>query len=248
MLAFILLACGTLRAQELGTSMRLEVQMVFYRGFGLIAEAQAEDGSWCGDCATTANCLLALASTGFQGDYASLKRGYEAGLAYLRRHASTCSAQAAPAVGCVFIRAGGTEGAKVTPFMLAELKGGASLSAMEMLCLSGAYKTEAGNQALQKLKEGCTGKPYVAAAEALSAGEVPCLSLRKDCANTEELYWAARALAVHPEALDGNWRNAAVSMLLDWQQADGTWGQADADVASRLAATAFALRTIVLCL
>ena len=246
-LVVVLLAwCALLAGQELSVSMSLEVQMVLFRGFGLLAEAQEADGSWCGDCATTAHCLLAMATTGLQGDYEALKPGYEAGLAFLRGHASTCPVEAAPAVGCLFIRAGGTDGAKVTPFTPGALTGGARLTAMELLCLSGAYKSEAGNRALAELKADCKAKPYMAAAEALSGGDVPKLSLRRECATTEELYWAARALAVHPETFDGHWRNAAVSLLLDWQRPDGTWGAGDEK--ARLQATAYALRTIVLCL
>ena len=50
------------------------------------------------------------------------------------------------------------------------------------------------------------------------------------------------------EAADGNWRNTAVSMLLDRLKADGAWGDPAEALSARLRATAFALQAIILCI
>ena len=238
-------------AQELSVSLRLESQMVLTRGFEVMASCQQEDGSWGGQCALTARCLLALAATGLDGDYSQFKQSYEAALGFLRHHAAECPPKDVPLLVCALIRAGGgAQGETVASLgTLGEIsEDGDALCAMEALCLCGAYKTGEGNLVLRRLMERQKRTAYKAAAAALCSGEVPPLNLRQDCADEEELYWAVRALLLHPEAFGGNWRNTAVSLLLDRLQPDGSWGGLAETDAARLRATAFALQTIILCI
>ncbi len=238
-------------AQELSTSLRLESQMVLQRGFEVITSCQQEDGSWNGECGLTARCLLALAATGLKGDYAPLKPSYDAAFAYLRHHAAECPPKEMPLLVCALVRAGGSLKGEVDSFLktLAGISdGGMALCAMEALCLCDAYKMEESNLAMRRLMERQARPAYKAAAAALCSGDVPPLSLRRDCTDEEELYWATRALLARPEAADGNWRNTAVSMLLDRLKADGAWGNPTEELSSRLGATAFALHTIILCM
>ena len=238
-------------AQGLSVSLRLESQLVLVRGFEAVASCQQEDGSWGGQCALTARCLLALASTGLEGDYTQFRQNYEAALAFLRHHAAECPPKDVPLLVCALIRAGGGVQGEAVALLgtLGEIsEDGDALCAMEALCLSGAYKTGEGNLVLRRLMERQKQPAYKAAAAALCSGDVPSLSLRRDCADEEELYWAVRALMLHPEFFGGNWRNTAVSILLDRLQPDGTWGDASETGSVRLRATAFALQTIILCL
>ena len=238
-------------AQELSTSLRLESQMVLQRGFEVITSCQHEDGSWNGECGLTACCLLALAATGLKGEYASLKPSYDAAFAYLRHHAAECPPMEMPLLVCALIRAGGSLKGEVDSFLktLAGISdGGMSLCAMEALCLCDAYKMEESNLAMRRLMERQKRPAYKAAAAALCSGDVPPLTLRRDCADEEELYWATRALLARPEAADGNWRNTAVSMLLDRLKSDGAWGDLAEALSVRLRATTFALQAIILCI
>ena len=240
------LAC----AQELGISLRLESQMVLQRGFEVVTSFQQEDGSWGGECGLTARCMLALAATGLKSDYAQLKPSYDAAFAFLRHHAAECPPKEMPLLVCALIRAGGSLKGDTQAFLKALAgvsDGGNSMCAMEALCLCEAYKMEEGNLALRRLMELQTRPAYKAAAAALCSGDVPPLSLRRDCADEEELYWAVRALVARPEAADGNWRNTAVSILLDRLKSDGVWGDSAEAMSVRLRATAFALQTIILC-
>lgn len=238
-------------AQELSTSLLLESQMVLQRGFEVIVSCQREDGSWNGECGFTARCLLALAATGLQGDYAPFKPNYEAAMAFLRDHAAECPPEDAPLLVCALIRAGGSmqkEAAALLGGLGERMEEGEALCAMDALCLSGAYKTVDGNLALRRLMGHQQRPAYKAAAAALCSRDVPHLSVRQDCADEEELYWATRALLARPEAADGNWRNTAVSMLLDRLKADGAWGDPAEALSARLRATAFALQAIILCI
>ena len=237
-------------AQELSTSLRLESQMVLQRGFEVVTSFQQEDGSWGGECGLTARCMLALAATGLKGDYAPLKPSYDAAFAFLRHHAAECPPNEMPLLVCALIRAGGSLKGDSQAFLKALAgvsEGGNSLCAMEALCLCDAYKMEEGNLVLRRLMDHQTRPAYKAAAAALCSGDVPPLSLRRDCTDEEELYWAVRALFARPEAGDGNWRNTAVSILLDRLKTDGAWGESADTVFARLHATTFALQTIILC-
>ncbi|MBR4675719.1 MAG: hypothetical protein IKP00_14760 [Victivallales bacterium] len=246
----VLLLAWMVTAQELSVSLQLESQMVLRRGFEVVASLQQEDGSWNGECGLTARCLLALAATGVEGDYAPFKQNYEAALAFLRHHAAECPPKDVPLLVCALIRAGGGVQGEAIALLgtLGEVsEDGDALCAMEALCLCGAYKTGEGNLVLRRLMKRQKRPAYKAAAAALCSGDVSPLNLRRDCADEEELYWATRVLMLHPEAFGGNWRNTVVSILLDHLKSDGIWGDSAQTDAERLCATAFALQTIILC-
>ncbi|MBQ6472033.1 MAG: hypothetical protein IJJ33_08620 [Victivallales bacterium] len=254
--AMLLLAAALCLVQggELSVSPRLESDMALARAVEYLLAGRGEDGLW-GEDAVSAEAMMALHATGFQGEFSSVRSVFDQAWDRLSAKSGRFSPLALSHVIRV-LRRKGDDGAKAPSgnwldweASARRLTGAAApndvgecaalLDALYLENAPGVYIAAT----LRKLRSG--DSPLGLAVADSSEGTRP-ISLSVLEMSEEMLYWYARAWFPFEDQAGQNWRNAVVIRLLETQTSDGGWGNPLQPVAARLRSTAFAMQAIIL--